>query len=75
MGVLCAAYWLEEGGKGKVGDCSELLAEALSILQQYRAAPQLQADIKAAHEVAAQAQPPSCVGQLCQQGTQSSALP
>ena len=54
---LCAAYWLDEGGKGKVADCSELLAEALSILQQYRAAPQLQADIKAAHEVSCTLEP------------------
>ena len=50
-GGLWPAYWLEEGAKDKVGDCSELLAEALSILQQYRANPQLQADIKAAHKV------------------------
>jgi hypothetical protein len=32
-------------------ECSELLKDALDILRQFRAAPQLQADIHAAHEV------------------------
>ncbi|EIE25406.1 hypothetical protein COCSUDRAFT_61625 [Coccomyxa subellipsoidea C-169] len=45
-----AAYWLEEKGKDKVRECSGLLKAALDILQQYRAAPELQADIAAAHE-------------------------
>ncbi len=49
-GACCAAYWLEEKGKDKVRECSGLLKAALDILQQYRAAPELQADIAAAHE-------------------------
>lgn len=46
----CAAYWLEEKGKDKVRESSLLLKAALDILQQYKAAPELQADIAAAHE-------------------------
>ncbi|BDA41990.1 probable protein ACCUMULATION AND REPLICATION OF CHLOROPLASTS 6, chloroplastic [Coccomyxa sp. Obi] len=45
-----AAYWLEEKGKDKVRESSLLLKAALDILQQYRAALELQADIAAAHE-------------------------
>ncbi|KAK9908710.1 hypothetical protein WJX75_001848 [Coccomyxa subellipsoidea] len=45
-----AAYWLEEKGKDKVRESSALLKAALDILQQYRAALELQADITAAHE-------------------------
>ena len=47
----CAAYWLEEGGAGRAAQASELLGEAHAILGDFRAAPQLQADIRAAHEV------------------------
>ena len=46
-----AAYWLEEHGKDRVQDASALLKEALELLQQYKAAPALQAEVQAAHEV------------------------
>jgi hypothetical protein len=51
--VSCAVYWLEEGGKGRAAQASELLAEAHAILRGFGAAPALQADIAAAHEVPA----------------------
>ena len=46
-----AAYWLEEHGKDRVQDASALLKEALDLLRQYKAAPALQAEVQAAHEV------------------------
>lgn len=54
----CAAYWLEEKGKDKVRESSALLKAALDILQQYRAALELQADITAAHEARSLPCPP-----------------
>ena len=46
-----AAYWLEEHGKDRVQDASALLKEALELLRQHKAAPALQAEVQAAHEV------------------------